>query len=45
LQRKSAREIEDEMTAVYQEGVSSCDTVARWKRGFCCGQATFENEK
>jgi hypothetical protein len=32
LQRKPAREIHDQMTAVSQEGVPSYDTVIRWKR-------------
>jgi hypothetical protein len=45
LQGKSAREIHDQMTAVYQEGAPSYDTVVRWKRCFHCGQTTLENEE
>jgi hypothetical protein len=42
LQGKSAREIHDQKTAVYQEGVPSYDTVVRWKRHFHCGQTVLE---
>jgi hypothetical protein len=45
LQEKYAREIHDQMTAAYQEGILSYDTVVRWKRRFHCGQTTFEDEK
>ncbi|PNF29175.1 hypothetical protein B7P43_G11865 [Cryptotermes secundus] len=44
LQGKSTREIHDQMTAVYQEGVPSYDTVVRWKRHFHCGQTNLEVE-
>jgi transposase len=45
LQGKSAREIHDQLTAVYHEGVLSYDTVVKWKRHFHCGQTTIEDEK
>ncbi|XP_023710572.1 histone-lysine N-methyltransferase SETMAR-like [Cryptotermes secundus] len=32
------------MTAVYQEGVPSYDTVVRWKRSFHCGNTNLEDE-
>jgi hypothetical protein len=41
----SAREIHDKMTVVYQEFVSSYETVVRWKRHCHCGQTTLEDEK
>jgi hypothetical protein len=44
LQGKFAREIHDQMTAVYQEGVPSYDTVVRWNRNFHCGQTNLEDE-
>jgi transposase len=44
LQGKSAREIHDQKTAVYQEGVPSYDTVVRWKRRFHCGQTNLKVE-
>jgi hypothetical protein len=45
LQGKSAREIHDQMTAMYQEGVPSYDTAVRWKRRFHCGQTALEDGK
>ncbi|XP_023725115.1 uncharacterized protein LOC111874122 [Cryptotermes secundus] len=44
LQGKSAKEIHDQMIAMYQEGVPSYDTVIRWKRHFHCGQTNLEDE-
>jgi transposase len=44
LQGKSAREIHDQMTAIYQEGVPSYEAVVRWKRRFHCGQTMLEDE-
>jgi transposase len=45
LQGKSEREIHEQMTAVYQEGVPSYDTVVRWKRRFHCGEMNPEVER
>ncbi|XP_023704522.1 protein GVQW3-like [Cryptotermes secundus] len=44
LQGKSAREIHDQMTPVYQEGVPSYGKVVRWKRRFHCEQTNIEDE-